>query len=100
MRIRTMRIPAVIAAAATAALLASCSSLTGNRTVDSGIVGAGAGAAVGAVTPGISTTEGALGGAAAGAIYGAVTNDKHSHDYCIKRYPQNSREYQDCRDGK
>jgi hypothetical protein len=52
------------------------------------------------VTPGVSTTEGALGGAAAGAIYGAVTDDKHSDEYCAKRYDRDSEAYRRCREGK
>lgn len=84
-----------IAAAAFAA--SSCSSITGNRTVDSGIVGAGAGAATGAVVPGIDPVEGAVIGGAAGAVYGAVTPDKHSDEYCAKRYRRDSDAYRRCR---
>ncbi len=94
-------LPIILAVSAMLALPA-CSSLTGNRTVDSGIVGAGAGAAAGSVIDGVSTGEGALAGAAAGAIYGAVTddNDKHSDRYCAKRYDRDSRAYRDCREGR
>ena len=97
-----MKFQVKIFALATATLLVgACESITGNRTVDSGITGAGAGAAVGAVTPGVSTVEGAAAGAAAGAIYGAVTDgdDRRSDKYCAKRHRRGSDAYDRCRRG-
>lgn len=87
------------ALAAAMLLIAACSGITGNRTADSAIVGAGAGAGAGAVIPGVSTVEGAAIGAAAGGIYGAVTKDKRNHEYCAERHRVDSDAYRRCRDG-
>ncbi len=97
-----MRKSMIIMASSALLALGACSGITGNRTVDSGIVGAGAGAAAGSVIDGVSTGEGALIGGAAGAVYGAVTNDKdrNSHRYCSARHPRDSRGYDRCRRGR
>lgn len=92
-----MRKSMIILASGTLLALGAC---TGSRTIDSGLVGAGVGAAAGAVVPGVSTTEGAIAGGAAGAIYGAVTDGdakRGSKKYCRDRYPRDSREYDRCR---
>ncbi len=91
-----MRKSLIVLASGALLALGAC---TGSRTVDSGLIGAGVGAAAGAVVPGVSTTEGAIAGGAAGAVYGAVTKgDKRgSKSYCRDRYPRDSREYDRCR---
>ncbi len=94
-----------ISLAATAAILLAGTALAGctdNRIVRGAGIGAAGGAAVGAVVPGISTAEGAAVGAAAGAVIGATTkdNDRRSDEYCASRYPRDSRDYDDCRDGR
>jgi hypothetical protein len=53
--------------------LAGCGYSTGDRAVSGGLIGAGAGAAVGAVTGG-SPLTGALIGGGIGAVGGAVTS--------------------------
>ncbi len=53
--------------------LAGCGYSTGDRAASGGLLGAGAGAAIGAVTGG-SPLTGALIGGAAGAVGGAVTS--------------------------
>ena len=53
--------------------LAGCGYSTGDRAVSGGLLGAGAGAAVGAVTGG-SPLTGALIGGSIGAVGGAVTS--------------------------
>ncbi len=84
---------------ATGLALGGC---TDSRTIRGAGIGAAGGAAVGAVVPGISTAEGAAVGAAAGAVIGATTkdNDRRSDEYCASRYPRDSRDYDDCRDGR
>ncbi|MBB4631529.1 hypothetical protein [Sphingosinicella soli] len=92
-----MRKSMIVLASGALLALGAC---TGSRTVDSGLIGAGVGAAAGSVVPGVSTTEGAIAGGAAGAIYGAVTDGKAkrgSKEYCRDRYPRNSRDYDLCR---
>jgi len=64
-------IPAMIALTASLALVA-CGQSTGDRAVSGGLLGAGAGAAVGALTGGVGT--GALVGGALGAAGGALTS--------------------------
>ena len=54
-------------------VLAGCGYSTGDRAVSGGLIGAGAGAAVGAVTGG-SPLTGALVGGGVGAVGGAVTS--------------------------
>ena len=51
--------------------LSACGS-SSREVVKGGLIGAGGGALVGAVVPGVSAVEGAAVGAAGGAIYGAV----------------------------
>ena len=53
-------------------LLAGCGETPGTRAVTGGLIGAGGGAAVGAVT-GVGPAAGAMIGGGAGAIGGAVT---------------------------
>jgi len=53
--------------------LAGCGYSTGDRAVSGGLIGAGAGAAIGAVTGG-SPLTGALIGGGIGAVGGAVTS--------------------------
>ncbi|WP_137178006.1 YMGG-like glycine zipper-containing protein [Roseomonas sp. AR75] len=55
-----------------AALLGACGQSTGDRAVSGGLLGAGAGAAIGSLTGSAGT--GALIGGAAGAAGGALTN--------------------------
>ncbi|HYF09833.1 MAG TPA: YMGG-like glycine zipper-containing protein [Acetobacteraceae bacterium] len=62
----------VIAAAALAATLAGCGVTPGERAVSGGLLGAGAGAAVGSLSG--NAGAGALIGGAAGALGGAVTS--------------------------
>jgi hypothetical protein len=61
---------ALCAVAATGLALASCGTSTGDRAVSGGLLGAGAGAAIGALAgdPGTGAAIGALGGAAVGAV--------------------------------
>lgn len=66
------KLPALLALAAGLGL-AGCGYSTGDRAVSGGLLGAGAGAAVGAVTGGNAGT-GALIGGAAGAAGGALTS--------------------------
>lgn len=55
--------------------LAACGRSTGDRAISGGLLGAGAGAAVGAITGG-SVGTGALVGGALGAAGGAVTSPR------------------------
>jgi hypothetical protein len=57
---------------ATAALLSACGYSTGDRAVSGGLLGAGAGAAIGSLSGSAGT--GALIGGAAGAAGGALTS--------------------------
>ena len=61
-----------VAAAALALMLAGCGEEPGTRAVTGGLLGAGAGAALGAATGGNAGT-GALIGGGVGAVGGAVT---------------------------
>ena len=56
-----------------ALVLGACGTTTGDRAVSGGLIGAGAGLAVGAVT-GATLLEGAVIGGALGAAAGAVTS--------------------------
>ncbi len=69
------RIPQFVAMAAIAVGMSACAG-RGGDIAKGGLIGAGAGAAVGAVVPGISTVEGAAVGAAGGAVYGALKDNK------------------------
>jgi osmotically inducible lipoprotein OsmB len=66
-------IATAVIVAALGLTLAGCGYSTGDRAVSGGLLGAGAGAAVGAVTGG-SPLTGALIGGGIGAVGGAVTN--------------------------
>ena len=70
MSLRTLTICAVAASALT---LAACGTDPGDRAVSGGLLGAGAGAGVAAVTGG-NVGTGALIGGAAGAVVGAVSD--------------------------
>jgi uncharacterized protein YcfJ len=59
-------------ALAAALALAACGTTPGDRAVSGGLLGAGAGAAIGSLSG--HAGEGALIGAAAGAVTGAVTD--------------------------
>ncbi len=61
----------VLVAMATVAMLAACGSSPGSRAVSGGLLGAGAGAAVGSISGNAGT--GALIGGGLGAVGGAVT---------------------------
>ncbi len=65
-----------VAAAAMTLLLAACGEEPGTRAVTGGLLGAGAGAAVGAATGGNPGT-GALIGGGVGAVGGAVTAPRY-----------------------
>ena len=67
---KTIRNLALCAVAATSLALASCGTTPGDRAVSGGLLGAGAGAAVGALagSPGTGAAIGALGGAAIGGL--------------------------------
>lgn len=65
----------LVACAALAALVGACGYSTGDRAVSGGLLGAGAGAGIGALTGGSAGT-GALIGGAAGAAGGALTSGK------------------------
>lgn len=60
--------------AATFLLLAACGNSTGDRALTGGAIGAGTGAAAGAVTD-LGVGEGALIGGAVGAATGAITDE-------------------------
>lgn len=70
----TTSVKSVAAAAAlmTAVALSACGTTPGDRAVSGGLLGAGAGAAIGSLSGNAGT--GALIGGAAGAITGAVTD--------------------------
>lgn len=68
-----MRISTIVLLLATSLGLAACGEDPGTRAVTGGLMGAGAGAAVGAVTGGRPAT-GALIGGGIGAVGGAVTH--------------------------
>ena len=63
---------AATAALLTALAVSACGTTPGDRAVSGGLIGAGAGAAIGSVTGSAGT--GALIGGAAGAVAGAVTD--------------------------
>ncbi len=63
----------VLSAAALVALLGACGNGTGERALSGAAIGAGTGAAVGAITP-MSMGTGALIGAGVGAAVGALTD--------------------------
>jgi osmotically inducible lipoprotein OsmB len=68
----TMRVPTIVLLFSAALGLADCGSTPGTRAVTGGLLGAGAGAGVSAVTGGRPAT-GALIGGGVGAVGGAVT---------------------------
>ncbi len=70
-----------IALAVSALALAGCGHSTGDRAMSGGLLGAGAGAAIGGLTGG-SMVGGALIGGAVGAVGGAATS---SHDVNLGR---------------
>jgi hypothetical protein len=63
---------AATAALVTAVALSACGTTPGDRAVSGGLIGAGAGAAIGSLSGNAGT--GALIGGAAGAVTGAVTD--------------------------
>ncbi len=63
----------LLSAAALVALLGACGNSTGDRAISGAAIGAGTGAAVGAITP-MSMGMGALIGAGVGAAAGALTD--------------------------
>ena len=69
------RIPTAIVIAGLGLVLAGCGGNPGDRAVSGGLIGAGTGAVVGAVT-GIGPGTGALIGGGIGAIGGAVTSPR------------------------
>ncbi len=69
------KLASFLTAGALAAGISACAG-RGGDIAKGGLIGAGAGAAIGAVVPGVSTVEGAAVGAAGGAIYGAVKDNK------------------------
>jgi osmotically inducible lipoprotein OsmB len=75
MKVHTMSrsIAATLILAGLGLALGGCGYSTGDRAVSGGLIGAGAGAAVGAVTGG-SPLTGALIGGGIGAVGGAVTS--------------------------
>ncbi|HUJ04211.1 MAG TPA: YMGG-like glycine zipper-containing protein [Rhizomicrobium sp.] len=68
----TIRNFAIGAAMASALIIAGCGTTPGDRAVSGGLLGAGAGAAIGSVTG--SAGKGALIGGVAGAAIGALTS--------------------------
>jgi osmotically inducible lipoprotein OsmB len=66
-------IAAMLALAGIGLVLAGCGYSTGDRALSGGLIGAGAGAAIGAATGG-SPLTGALIGGGIGAVGGAVTS--------------------------
>lgn len=69
------RFLSILAVAGLGLALAGCGHSTGDRAVSGGLIGAGAGATVGAVTGGNPVT-GAVVGGAIGAVGGAVTKSE------------------------
>jgi hypothetical protein len=67
-----MKSVAAAAALVTAVALSACGTTPGDRAVSGGLLGAGAGAAIGSLSGNAGT--GALIGGAAGAVTGAVTD--------------------------
>ncbi len=57
-----------------------------NKILKSTAIGAGAGALVGAVVPGISTGTGALIGGGTGLAVGAINKNKNKHRYHGRNY--------------
>ena len=70
--ITSVKSVAAAAALVTAVALSACGTTPGDRAVSGGLLGAGAGAAVGSLSGNAGT--GALIGGAAGAVTGAVTD--------------------------
>lgn len=68
-------------AIAAAAIAASTPTFAADKVLKSAAIGAGAGALVGAVVPGVSVGTGALVGGAGGAIVGLSKKKKHRHHY-------------------
>lgn len=78
---------AVAAALAVAATSGAAHAGDGKKIVKNAAIGAGGGAVVGAVVPGVSVGEGALIGGAGGAIVGALDKDrKYYRDEQGRRY--------------
>lgn len=73
----TKSIPLATAVLAASLALASCSGLstTEQGALSGGVIGAAGGAALGALTGGVSVVGGALVGGGAGAAIGAITAD-------------------------
>jgi osmotically inducible lipoprotein OsmB len=69
------RIPTMVVLFALGFVLAACGERPGERALTGGLIGAGTGAAIGAVTGGNPAT-GALIGGGVGAIGGAVTSPR------------------------
>lgn len=74
----TMKSGAIAATFATALMLASCGTAPGERAVSGGLLGAGAGAAIGSVTG--SAGRGAVIGGVGGAALGALTSPPGYYD--------------------
>jgi hypothetical protein len=66
-------------AAAAGLLTVGAPAAAGDKVLKSTAIGAGAGALVGAVVPGISTGTGALVGAGTGLAVGAINKNKNKH---------------------
>ena len=92
-----IRLTASASVLAAALTLSACA--TDNDTVRGAAIGAGGGAVVGAVVPGVSPIEGAAIGAVGGAIIGALQDkDRNRGDrrYCRDRYGRDTDNYRGC----
>jgi hypothetical protein len=88
----TMKSGAIAATFATALALAGCGTAPGERAVSGGLLGAGAGAAIGSVTG--SAGRGAVIGGVGGAALGALTSPPGYYDR-YGRYSYYDRGYYD-----
>ncbi len=99
-RTATMKSGAIAAAFATALALAGCGTAPGERAVSGGLLGAGAGAAIGSVTG--SAGRGAVIGGVGGAALGALTSpssgyyDRYGYYRPYDRYSYYDRGYTRC----
>ena len=87
----TMKTGAVAAMFATALALSACGTAPGERAVSGGLLGAGAGAAIGSVTG--SAGRGAVIGGVGGAAIGALTSPPGYYDRNGYYRPYNSGYY-------
>jgi osmotically inducible lipoprotein OsmB len=94
----TMKSGAIAATVATALMLASCGTAPGERAVSGGILGAGAGAAIGSVTgsAGRGAVIGGVGGAALGALTSPGYYDRYGYYRPYDRYSYYDRGYTRC----